>query len=217
MKPQDIAQWTHHEMETIFHSVARYTKFVHSTKAVLSVLVFVLVGLVMFYLMTKNEDAGIRVAFTSVSKGAASPTQMQGAKFHGLDKSNQPFNVIAVTATQKDDNTLLLDKVSGDISLKSGAWLSMSANNGIFTMKERLLDLTGNVEMMNDDGYEFRSEIMHVDIGKKMASTNQNVKGQGPLGTLQATGAVVDGNNAVITFTGPVLVTMYPHQQGDAK
>lgn len=198
-------------METIFHSVARYTRFVRSTKVILSVLVAFLTGVVLFYPLTKNENAGIRIAFTSIEKGAASPTKMINARFHGMDKDDQPFNMTAVTATQKDANTLLLDKLNADISLKSGVWLSVAANTGVFTMKEKHLDLNGAVEMFDDQGYEFRTETMAVEVGSKKAVTHSPVEGQGPLGTLHSHGAIINGITQVIEFEGPVQVTLYTH------
>ena len=89
----------------------------------------------------------------------------------------------------------------------------MSANSGVFHIKDKLLDLKGAIEMLDDDGYEFRTEVLHVDIGKKTAMTQNEVRGQGPLGTLKAQGAVMQGNSQVITFTGPVFVTIYPPQE----
>jgi lipopolysaccharide export system protein LptC len=210
MKTQLIAEWTHREMETIIHSVARYTKFVRSTKVVLAILVAFLTSAILFYPLTKNEDAGIRVAFTSIEKGVASPTKMINPQFHGLDKDDQPYNISAKTATQLDDDSLALDKVSGDITMKSGVWLSMSANSGLFHTKDKLLDLKGAIEMFDDEGYELRTEVLHVNVGDKSAVTKEHVEGQGPLGTLKGEGAVANGKAATITFGGPVFVTVYP-------
>ncbi len=216
MKTQGIAEWTHREMETLIHSLTRYTRFVRSTKAVLGVLAIFLTGMLLFYPLLHSDNAGIRVAFTSIEKGAASPTKMINAHLHGLDKDDQPYNVNASTATQEDEDTIGLDKVTADISLKSGVWLSMSANNGVFKMKEKLLELKGSVDMFDDEGYEFRTEVLHVDVGQRTAVTHEPVQGQGPLGTLRAHGAMMDGKSQVTTFEGPVLVTIYPYH-GDDK
>jgi len=207
------------EMETILGSVARYTRFVYSTKLILALLAIILSGIILFYPFLKKDSSSVRIAFTRIEKkGPGSPTQMIGAKFHGLDKDNQPFNITADTATQVDDDTLGLDKVTGDITLKGGAWLAMSSDTGVFRMKEKSLDLKGSIEMFSDGGYEFRTEVMHVDVGKKTAVTHEEVKGQGPLGTLKAYGgAFVEGNSQDVTFDGPVFVTMYPaHEENPA-
>ncbi len=206
-------------METILRSIARYTRFVHSTKLMLALLAAILTGVILFYPFFRKDNGGIRIAFTSITKDqSTSQTQMLNPRFHGLDKDNQPFNVTAKTATQIDEDTLGLDRPTGDISLKSGAWLSVSGNEGIFKMKEKLLDMNGSIEMFDNEGYEFRTEKMHVNVGDKTAVTHVEVKGQGPLGTLKAAGgAIVDGNKEIITFLGPVWVTVYPAHDVDTK
>lgn len=200
-------------MESIFAPIARYTRFVRSTKLTLAMLAMLLTGAVLFYSFIRS-DSGVRIAFTSIEKkSVSSPTQMINARFHGLDKNNQPFNVTAKTATQIDDNTVGLDQVTGDVTLKNSTWLSVSADKGYFKMKENQLDLQGAIEMFDDEGYEFRTERMHIDVGTKTAVTDTEVRGQGLLGILKAQGgARVEGNSKVITFKGPVFVTVFPSQ-----
>jgi lipopolysaccharide export system protein LptC len=217
MKTQNIAEWTQQEVESLLGSVARYTKFVRSIKVLLSVLVAILIALVLFYPLIKKES-NIRIVFTSILKGTKlAPTRMDNPRYHGLDKDDQPYNVDAKSAMQRDADTADLDKVSGDITMKNGQWLSISANTGVFKMKEHLLDLKGAVDMFTDEGYEFRTDVLHVNVANKTAVTQQEVQGQGPLGTIRAYGgAVVQGQAQAITFNGPVFVTVYPPKD-DAK
>src|SRR5882724_1177748 len=104
---------------------------------------------------------------------------------------------------------MTFDKGNGDISFNNGGWFTIQANSGRLKVKERLLDLNGAIEMFNDEGYEMRTDTMHVDIGKKIATTQDPVNGQGPLGILRAHGAVFDGNAKTALFSGPVFVTLY--------
>jgi lipopolysaccharide export system protein LptC len=207
------------ESEEYVGYVPRHTKIVRSTKLMLALLAIVLTCAVLFYPVIRKDSGGTRVTFTSISKkGPGQPTQMIGAKFHGLDKDNQPFNIDSTTATQLDDNTMGLDHPVGDITLKSGSWLSVSGNDGVFKMKEKLLDLKGSIEMFNDEGYEFRTEFMHVNVGAKTGVTKTPVDGQGPMGKLKAYGgAQIDGNRDVVDFQGPVFVTVYPAQDKNKK
>ena len=141
---------------------------------------------------------------------------MVNANFHGFDDTNQPYNVTAKAALQTDEDNVALDRVNGDIALNSGVWLTLSANKGNLKIQERLLDLQGSVEMFNDEGYELRTDYINIDIGKKLAVTNQPVNGQGPMGILKSQGAVFDGNAKTATFTGPVHVTLHlPPKEDD--
>lgn len=200
-------------MESLLRSIGRYTRFVYSAKLTLVVLAAILTALVLFYPIFRRET-GMHIAFTSIMhKGPGSPTVMIGPKFYNIDKNNQPYEINAKTATKLDDNTMELDHVSGDIALSGGAWFAVSSNSGLFKVKENTLGLKGSVEMFNDGGYEFRTEQLQVDVGKKTAVTRLEVQGQGPLGTLKAYGgAEVDSIAQVVTFGGPVFVTVYPSQ-----
>jgi lipopolysaccharide export system protein LptC len=191
------------------HSIAYYTRFVNSAKLLLGILVLLLTALMFAYPVIK-KNSGLRIAFTSSEKTAAPPpTQMVNANFHGFDDTNQPYNVAARTAVQVDEDNMTFDKVNGDISLNSGVWFTIQADNGRLKVKERLLNLNGAIEMFNDEGYEMRTDTLNVDIGKKIAATHDPVNGQGPLGILRAHGAVFDGNAKTAIFSGPVFVTLY--------
>lgn len=194
-----------------------YTRFVASAKLLLGILVIVLTCAILFYpVIKKNSD--VRIAFTSVTKAdKPPPTQMVNANFHGFDDNNQPYNVTAKTALQIDEDTVVLDKVNGDITLNSGTWLTVSANKGNLKIQERLLDLSGSVEMFNDEGYELRTELVNINIGKKIAVSHQPVNGQGPLGLLRSSGATFDGNANTTTFSGPVHVTLHLPPKEDGK
>lgn len=189
-----------------------YTRFVNSAKLLLGILVVVLTCAILFYpIIKKNSD--VRIAFTGMKTDKPPPTQMVNANFHGFDDNNEPYNVTAKTALQTDEDTAVLDIVNGDISLNSGTWLTVSAKKGNLKIQEHLLDLYGSVEMFNDEGYELRTDIIHIDMGKKVAVTDQPVNGQGPLGILRSHGAVFDGKTKTTTFMGPVFVTLYLPKQ----
>lgn len=192
----------------IIHSLAPYTRFVNSAKLLLGLLVLVLTAIMFLYPVIK-KNSSVRIAFTSVDKTASAPTKMLNANFHGFDESNQPYNVTAETAIQVDEDNITFDKINGDIALNSGKWLSIQADKGDMKIKEKLLYLHGKVEMFTDEGYELSTETLHVDIGKKLAVTQDVVKGHGLIGTLQSLGAVLDGNQKTATFNKPVFVRIY--------
>ncbi len=198
-------------------SIAHYTRFVKSAKFLLGLFVVILVGLIFLYpVFKKNSD--VRIAFTGTEKVATPPpTQMVNASFHGFDNNNQPYNVTAKTALQIDENHIVLDQINSDITLNNGVWLAVQAKTGKLKIKQQLLELNGNVEMFNDDGYELRTDYINIDISKKIAVTNEPVNGQGPLGILRSQGATFDGNKSTTTFDGRVFVTLYLPAKEDNK
>lgn len=190
-------------------SVAIYTRFVQLAKLLLGLLIVTLVALMFLYpVIQKNSD--VRVAFTSIEKTVKPPpTQMVKPNFHGFDANNQPYNISAATALQVDENHIEFDKLNCDMTMNTGVWLSVQSDKGSMQVREKMLSLNGSVEMFDDAGYELRTEHMVVDIGKKIATTEDPVSGQGPLGTLKSKGAVFYGNTKNAVFNGPVFVTVH--------
>lgn len=189
-------------------SIAYYTRFVNLAKLFLGILVLTLTGSILFYPAIK-KNSGIRIALIGSSdKNTPSPTQMINANFHGFDENNQPYNITAKTALQVDENNVAFEHINGDITLNSGLWLTTQSDKGSLKIKERLLYLTGNVEMFTDEGYELHTQSMNIDIGAKIAVTSDPVNGHGPLGTIRSNGAVFNGNNKTALFGKPVFVTI---------
>lgn len=189
--------------------LTRYTRFVRSAKMGLGGVALVLIGLMLFYPLFRQQEAGVRISFNATSKKEAEPAAMKSPRFHGLDKDNQPYVMTADSATEQVDKQVTFEKPAGEILLKSNQRLSVSANAGRFDKESHHLWLNGNVVMSNDQGYVMTTDALTVDIAHKNAVTSSAVHGQGPLGTLKAySGAMADGNNQQIIFEGPVFVTL---------
>ena len=193
-------------------NIIRYTNFVRSAKVLLSILVIILTGVIFIYPIIK-KNSNIRIAFAAIEKGAVSPTEMIDANFRGFDGDNQRYNISAKTTSQIDENHVKLSKLKADIYTKDNRWLFMQSENGILQIKEKMLDLKGNVEFFTDDGYELHTESMLVDIENKIATSSGLVKGQGLLGKINAIGATFDGKNKIAKFNSQVLVTVYLPEQ----
>jgi lipopolysaccharide export system protein LptC len=202
-------EWTGQEASAIVHSVARYTRFVRSTKVGLGIIALLLIGLILFYPLFRQKNTSVRIPLTSSSQPNPSSTSMINARFHGLDKDNQPYNLTAKTVSEISTDVIGLAEPAGEIFLKSSQQLSIKSRNGVFNRKDHLLTLKGNIEMFNKQGYIIRMETLFVDLANKTAVTSSEVHGQGELGTLKSYGgAMVDGNNEQIIFEGPVFVTL---------
>lgn len=198
----------------MLNSIVRYTNFVRSAKVFLAALVILLTAIIFIYPIIK-KNSSIRIEFANTEKQAQSttPTEMANANFRGFDANNQKYNISAKTASQIDDNHVKLIQLKADIYEKTGKWLFMQSDTGMLQIKEKLLTLNGNIEFFSDDGYELTTQSMLVDIENKKATTNELVKGQGPLGKINSVGAVFDGKNKTAEFNSQVFVTIYLPEQ----
>jgi len=104
---------------------------------------------------------------------------------------------------------VIFKHINSDIAMNNGSWMNLQANKGNFKVQEKLLDLEGDVDIVNEQGYELKTDTLHIEINKKIATTDSIVHGQGVAGTIKSKGAVFDGNAKISTFHGPVFVTVY--------
>lgn len=189
--------------------LARYTRFVHSTKMLMAVVAALLVALILFYPLFKSQDGGVRIALTGTSEKPVSSTNMTNARFHGLDKDNQLYTVNVKKVEEISEEQINLQEPSGEILLKSKQHVYARADTGVFNKKTRILKLKGAIKLSIDDGYTLKTELMSVDIDHNTAATSMEVFGDGPMGTLKAYGgAMADTENQQIVFQGPVFMTL---------
>jgi len=186
----------------------RYTRFVHLSKGALWALAILLTLAIVVTAWVKSNDNGGRITLGG-GTGKPQPSAMIKPRYQGLDSHDRPFNIIAETATQPDQNTVILEMLSTDIVLDSGGWASMSADHGVYHVGTKLLELTGHVDMFYDGGYEFRTDAMQVDIGKSTAWGDNPVEGQGPAGILRAHRFKILDRGKVLLFNEAVKVNLY--------
>jgi lipopolysaccharide export system protein LptC len=97
-----------------------------------------------------------------------------------------------------------------DITLRSGVWLALSAETGLFNRKQQVLNLRGGVTLFHDMGYELRTPSADIFMKRGIASGDQPVTGQGPIGTIRSAGfRILDGGKRVL-FTGKSRLVLYP-------
>ena len=157
---------------------------------------------------SKTTD-GARLVFSKMKDVGNIQNIMKNPHYHGLDKDNLPYSVIATQAIQQDATTVLLENIKADMSTKNGKWLALHAGAGELKTSAKTLMLTKNVDMFYDGGYEFRTESAFVDINKGSASGDRPITGQGPMGTLKANRFSVFNRGDVILFEGAVKVVIY--------
>lgn len=190
-------------------SMARYTRFVALSKRSLWVLVALMVAGVVWIASDNTGENGARIVFSSIKKSGALQNVMQKPHYQGVDASNRPYTIIADEATQIDKDNVTLTKMRADMVLSNGSWIALNAGKGSLNLLTKQLELTGEVDVFYEGGYEFRSDHAHVDIDKGSAYGNSPVEGQGPLGTLMADGFTVSEHGKTIHFNGSVRMKLY--------
>jgi lipopolysaccharide export system protein LptC len=158
----------------------------------------------------RQGPAANRVAYRLTGNTTAtSASRMSGAKYHGMDQHGQPFTLTANAANELDSDRVALQQPQGDISLKSGAWLELKSDAGLFHQHSQKLGLQGNVTLYRNDGTMMTADAADVDLKQGNASSAAPVQVQGPFGTLNAAnGFQLTDRGADVMFNGPATLVL---------
>jgi lipopolysaccharide export system protein LptC len=194
-----------------------YSRFVALMKFLLPAIAVGLLLLVVAWPRLQPTVERLRLGIPKIDLSEASDLRMVNARYSGVDKQSRPFTITADVARQisgKDD-LLALEAPKADITLQSGAWLAVTADTGAYQSRAQLLDLFGRVNLFHDKGYEFRTDIAHVDMAAGSAEGDQPVEGQGVFGHVTAEGFRLLDRGQTIVFTGKSHLVLVP-QSGAA-
>jgi lipopolysaccharide export system protein LptC len=182
----------------------RYSRFVALAKRLLPMLAVGLLLLVVAWPRVESMRHALLVPIPRLDVSNARDLQMVAARYTGVDRDNRPFVVTAEVARQqpKLDDLVTLERPNGNLVTAGGSRLELSGDTGYYQPQPQLLDLFGNVALIQDKGNEFHSASAHVDMAAGIAVGDDPITGHGPFGTISAQGfRFLDRGNIVI-FTG---------------
>ena len=139
------------------------------------------------------------------------PTMVR-ARYEGVDTKGQPFLITADEVQNLDPagDRMKLKTPQADITFDSGTWMSVTAMNGVYDQKAEFIELSDDVTLFHDKGYNFVTSRADIDLRARGASGKEPVVGQSPLGNLTSEGfRVVDGGRTIF-FDGRATMTIRP-------
>jgi lipopolysaccharide export system protein LptC len=136
-------------------------------------------------------------------------------KYDGKDKKGRPFSITADSASHADgdDRHISLKKPLADITMTSGAYVALTANDGILDRDADIVTLNGDVTLFHDNGLSFQTDSATIDLKNKTAEGSDPVEGQNGDGELVAQGFRVLDDGDTIEFTGKAYMKIYPKQK----
>jgi lipopolysaccharide export system protein LptC len=189
----------------------RRTQVVVAMRLILPIIAALLLAVLALWSRFGLDSGSFRLAMGSFSFSSVDSLTMSNPHFEGLDDKRQPFSVSAASASQPDQISDIIDLTApqADLTMSEGAWLTLSADSGVFQRTAQLLDLKGQVNLFQDQGYELHTRNVHVDMAQGSASGKDDVQGQGPAGELTAQGLEVSHSGKRIRFLGRAHITFY--------
>lgn len=193
----------------------RYSRFVGLMKVLLPALAAALILLIFAWPQLTFKDERFRLGMSQLTREQAENLTMLNARYNGVDERRRPYTITADIATQskQDENLIDLELPKADMTLDDGAWLALTARSGEYRRSDKVLDLTGAVNLFHDRGFELRSESARIDLGAGTAEGLEPVQGQGTFGSVVAEGFRVLDRGQTIIFTGKSRLVILPGAQ----
>jgi lipopolysaccharide export system protein LptC len=195
----------------VLRSAASYSRVVRALKLLLPLSALMLVAAAVLFVMFYDADDTLTLSFTSVEH-LDNDLRMVNPRFRGMDNERRPFLVTATSAIQdvRDPRNVTLENLQADMALSETSWVGLSADSGHLDSEEQTLELEGNISVFTDAGYEFHTQRALVQLEEQRVTSNTEVTGQGPLGTMRADGFVAEEAGDRLRFTGNVRMRIYP-------
>jgi len=189
-----------------------YSRFVSMMKVGLPIIALLVVVMVLAWPRLKTSTESFPISFSSLGEDEDGATGMVNARFVGTDGENRPYVITASTASQSNasGDVITLNMLQADMTLRSGTWLTMTADKGRYYRVADRLELVGPVDVFSDLGYEFHTGDTTIDLAASVADSPHPVSGQGPFGVISARSFRMTDKGRRLLFEGEVKLTIDP-------
>jgi lipopolysaccharide export system protein LptC len=180
-------------------------------KMLLPALAVTLIALVFIWPQISRDEADIPMNEAPITLEDVDTLRMSKPRFVGLDENDQPFEIIATTATQMGENgqSVELEQPQADMINKDGSWISLTATHGVWRKDVSVVDLSGGVALFHDAGHQLNTDAATIEMGPGNVSSVLPTQGQSPAGTIEGEGLRTFDRGARIIFTGRSRAVLY--------
>lgn len=196
---------------------ARRGRSVRVLKVALPLVVLVTLGYVGYWWLESRDTIVDPALIQKVPSAGTTKAEVtvRDVKYDGKDDKGRPFSITADSASHVDgdDRHISLKKPLADITMSSGAYVALTANDGLLDRDADVVTLSGDVTLFHDNGLSFQTDSATIDLKAKTAEGNDPVEGQNGDGELVAQGFRVRDDGDTIEFTGKAYMKIYPKQK----
>jgi lipopolysaccharide export system protein LptC len=200
---------------------ARRGKSVRLLKVALPLVVFVTLGYVGYWWLQSRGTIVDPTLLQGVPTDAQKKAEVtvQDVKYDGKDDKGRPFSITAVSASHVDgdDRHISLKKPLADITMSGGAYVALTANDGLLDRDADIITLNGDVTLFHDNGLSFQTDSATINLKEKTAQGSDVVEGQNGDGELISQGFRVLDDGDTIEFTGKAYMKIYPKKDKEGQ
>ena len=151
--------------------------------------VFVVVSIFLWsYFGGDDSISAISEEVSEVTNEVTEKRRVLNPQYLSTDKKNRPFKVSAAYGDQISEEIIYLHRPRVDFVLQNGTVGILTADKGEVNQDKHTLVIQDNVVLEHQSGHKFVTAKAFVDMETRRAWGNEAVLGNGPLGTLKATG-----------------------------
>lgn len=146
---------------------------------------------------------------------------LSNATFNGTTAGDDRFHFTTalVVPDAAPPTRAAITDLSGDIALKNGPVLTVSATAGEYLIDAKRLDLGGDVQLSSSDGYKIDADRTTIDLRAGSLVAGDHVLTNGPLGEIRSQSLTImpadaTGEARRFSFAGGVRVLYDPPDAG---
>jgi len=191
-----------------------YTRFVRISRLLFPLAALGIIAVVLSW--PQMEDVAPPQIMSAEKAKSIGLNELINPRFESQDDASQPYVVTADSAVQSPQNpeVVMLTAPKADIALTDGTKIGLLSENGTYRQAEEVLLLEGDVQMFHNEGYHVRTPRMTINIKGRQVWSDQNVEGEGPAGTIKASGFRAEAGGETLIFTGPATLVLHQSVKG---
>lgn len=184
-------------------------------KVALPLVMAVTLGYLTYWWLASRGNVVNPEVVQQVGQDSKAEVTVNDVKYDGKDKRGRPYSITADSASHADgdDRHISLKKPLADMTMSSGAYVALTANDGVLDRDADIVTLNGDVTLFHDNGLSFQTDSATIDLKAKTAEGNDPVEGQNGDGELVSQGFRVLDDGDTIQFTGKAYMKIYPKQK----
>ncbi|HEY3147713.1 MAG TPA: LPS export ABC transporter periplasmic protein LptC [Dongiaceae bacterium] len=185
---------------------------VRALKVLLPLVMVVTVGYLIYWWFEARGTVVDPRVVEQVPQDTKAEVTVNDVKYDGKDKKGRPYSITADSASHADgdDRHISLKKPMADIIMASGAYVALTANDGVLDRDADIVTLDGDVTLFHDNGLSFQTASATIHLKDKTAEGSAPVEGQNGDGELTSQGFRVLDDGDTIEFTGKAYMKIYP-------
>ena len=167
-----------------------------------------IIAVVIAYIVASSNQPTPEPQPAPVQQAKEDETRIIKPKFTGHDDTGRAYVVVADSAVRRtdvDDTTdLISPQLDFNTNLEQTNVPKVSAERGVYDASNKILDLYEQVQLGAPNGYVYETNHARILIAEDRIIGDQQVKGQGPLGSIRADSYEIANGGDRLYFRGRV-------------